>query len=107
MKASNELSNKGVTLAEMTDYVDEHNLSYYELATIAYNEDREDWIRVLRSKNYRQCLVFYIRSRRREGLIKYNKTLTEAMHDYATAKAAYVKRREEELEERLEEELEE
>lgn len=71
---------------ELDHYATEHNLSFYELAAYAYDNDLHEWLRMFRSKRYGRHIRLLCR---RE---KYNIPYDQALHKYTAAKALYYKR---------------
>ena len=59
-------------LSEMIAYVETQvGISYYELKNYAEDNAKHEWLAVMRSKKHRECLAYYLRSKRRADNVPY------------------------------------
>ena len=78
---------------EIFQWRDEHpGTSYYDMEEYAYNNDKEEWIKVLKSKNKRVVFSEYFRSKRRTENVQYTRDRATAMEAALEAKINYQKR---------------
>ena len=72
-EADNMANTDGEILREIIDFVrDKKGYSYYDLKRYAYENDKIEWISVLRNKNSRCFIAGYLRSKRRSNGVSYN-----------------------------------
>lgn len=72
--------------SEIIKYSDDNNLSFYELAAFAYNNEKHEWIKQFRTRDFGKLIRLHCC---RE---QYNKTYNEALLEYTIAKTQYYKR---------------
>lgn len=78
---------------EMVDFCeDQEGFSYYDLKAYAYNNDKQEWIDLLKSKKYRQFIAIYLRSKRKSDGIKYKNDFVTATNNAFEAEEKYYKR---------------
>lgn len=78
---------------EIFAWRDEHvGASYYDLEEYAYRNDKELWIKALKSKNKRLVISEYFKSKRRTENVKYNRDRATAMEAALDAKIDYQNR---------------
>ena len=82
----NDMNDDYKIMHEMIGYIEENNWSFYELGAYAFNQDKHDWVRMLRSRKKAHILSLACRSK------KYNKPFTEAFNEYMDARINYMKR---------------
>ena len=72
--------------SEIRKFSDDNNLSFYELAAYAYNNDKHEWIKLFRTRDFGKAIRLHcIRE-------KYNKQYNEALLEYHYAASEYHKR---------------
>ena len=64
-------------------------VSYYMLATYAYEKKKESWITLLRKKIYRDTIAKLLKSNRAQSKYCYEIPLEEAMERYVKAREEY------------------
>lgn len=83
MKENEELLS--AVMQELDSFILENKLSYYEVAAYAYNNNKHDWLKILRSKQYGGAYHLICKGFR-------NKPYSEAFEEYSAAKKAYFER---------------
>lgn len=83
----------GMSLREILDYAEgKKGISYYDLETYAYDNDKDGWIAALKDKKTRQLLALYFQSKRRKDGTPYNNPRHVSMMKALDAKITYEKR---------------
>ena len=78
---------------EMIDLAnDTPGMSYYDLKAYAYDNDKDDWLDVLRKKTPRTMIAEYLKSRHKKGT-RYNHSLDESMDLCVDAQRKYEERK--------------
>ena len=94
MEKQNEMDDPRLdTAGEIVDFIENHvGVSYNDLVTYAYDNDKHDWLEVFRSTNYRRMIAFCLRDKRKSDGVPYTNTLEESLKSRARAKKEYEKR---------------
>lgn len=72
-EVDNMADTDGEILREIINFVrDEKGYSYYDLKRYAYENDKIEWISVLRNKNSRCFIAGYLRDKRCSDGVPYN-----------------------------------
>lgn len=71
---------------EIIQFSNDNNLSFYELAAYAYNNEKHEWIKQFRTRSFGRFIRLNCR---RET---YNKPYNEALLEYTIAESQYYKR---------------
>ena len=80
----------GRILSEMLSFIQSTpGISYYDLKAYAYDNDKEDWLRMLRSPKRRSFISLCIRDFRRDSGKPYNNSLDRSLSYLADAEANY------------------
>lgn len=81
-------------LKEIIDFISRPGISYYDLKQYAYDNDKDDWIKCLKSKKRRGFISMFIRSRRRKDGVKYQNGYAESVIRAGEAQVKYKERKE-------------
>lgn len=85
------MSNYGV-IREILNYCNENTVdySYYEIATYAYKNEIESWIKIFKNRSTANMVAAYLESKHKESGTKCKKPKCEAMREYNEARSEYV-----------------